>query len=38
VAVEMLMQVIRGAGENVESQILPIEWVESDSVAEVGEQ
>jgi GntR family transcriptional regulator of arabinose operon len=38
VAVEMLMQVIRGEGAKVESQVLPIEWVERDSVAEVREQ
>ena len=34
VAVEMLMQVIQGPGTRVESQVLPIEWVERDSVAE----
>lgn len=34
-AVEMLLQLIQGPYAKVESQALPVEWVERDSVAEV---
>lgn len=35
VAVEMLMRLISGQATKADSQVLPIEWVERDSVAEI---